>query len=351
MPQLCSCTDSLSDHASADDQRSAIFGGEISGRLQHVIADEYVVRARAAAADPMCGAEGEMDGENANPDLAFLSEAVRRMRRCGLVVIRKAISKSFVEAFRKPFSEYVHGLTNGSISIDGWSSLNEPYFIHKLDERRWELLLPRSFAAHEVFNSIIVRTLLSHFSVLGKDYVLHSLGAALSEPGASPLHWHRDSRSPLKDAGVVGDAPSHAVTLLTPLLDVTQAHGPTEFCIGTSHLAGLDRANHRLLDATLAPFMNDESCPDGLTTLSPKLKVSQSKHAFQRQRFKLPLHLQMGDILLFDYNMIHRAAPNKSPQMRSLLYFTFSRRFPACVFNRPVEWVIHRSHLTTLKTC
>ena len=48
----------------------------------------------------------------------------------------------------------------------------------------------------------------------------------------------------------------------------------------------------------------------------------------------------MGDIILFDYNIIHRSVPNTSPQMRSLLYLTFSRHAAepqACV---PVPIVV-----------
>ncbi|KAL1530806.1 hypothetical protein AB1Y20_001702 [Prymnesium parvum] len=297
-PQLCSCGARLSDAA------AAAFGA--SAPREPLVADEYVRRALRASADELCGEEGELDGGRGRPSLRTLADAVRRMRHCGMVVVRRAVPVEAVRALRLPFAEYLRGLHNGSVSVDGRTSLNEPYFVHKLDEKRWELLLPRSFAAPELFNSVVLRSLLSHYSILGKDYVLHSLGAALSESGSSPLHWHRDSRYPFRQAGVAGaDAPSHAVTVLTPLLDITDAHGPTEFCVGTSHLAGLDAGSYRLHDPLLAPFMDDETCPRGLRHVKPELK--------------------MGDLLMFDYNLIHRSRPNKSPHMRTLLYLTFSR--------------------------
>ena len=271
-PQLCTCADGVTDGATEVRARQATFS--TSAPRERLYADAYVQRAREASEDRLCGADGEVDGLTATQNLHVLGEAVQRMRRCGMVVIRNALSANFVHAFRRPFGDYVHGLSNGTISIDGRSSLNEPYFLHKLDDKRWEVLLPRSFAVPELFNSVILRSVLSHFSVLGRDYVLHSLGAALSEPGSKRLHWHRYSRYPMKDAGVAGaDVPPHAVTVLIPLLDVTLAHGPTEFCVGSSHLVGFDQNNYKLRDPTLAAYMDDAKCPDGLRLYKPELKV------------------------------------------------------------------------------
>ena len=272
-PQLCTCAAGVVDDAAEAEARQAAFRTSVPH--DRLFADAYVQRARDASDDHVCGADGEIDGIAAAANLSVLSEAIERMRRCGMAVIRNALETDFVRSFRRPFRDYVHGLSNGTISVDGRSSLNEPYFLHKLDEKRWEVLLPRSFAAHELFNSVVLRSVLSHFSILGRDYVLHSLGAALSEPGSTRLHWHRDSRFPMKDAGVAGaDVPPHAVTVLIPLLDITHAHGPTEFCVGSSHLVGFDRNNYRLRDSSLAAFMDDANCPEGLRLYAPELKVA-----------------------------------------------------------------------------
>ena len=47
--------------------------------------------------------------------------------------------------------------------------------------------------------------------------------------------------------GALGnDLAPFAVTLLAPLLDLTPAHGPTEFCLGSAHLSGVEaRAKRR----------------------------------------------------------------------------------------------------------
>jgi ectoine hydroxylase-related dioxygenase (phytanoyl-CoA dioxygenase family) len=101
--------------------------------------------------------------------------------------------------------------------------------------------------------------------------------------------------------------PPHAITLLTPMLDITDAHGPTAFCVGSAHLHGVNRHTATLRDGLDASLLNDEACPRGLSVFSPLLK--------------------RGDVLLFDYNTMHRAAPNHSPQTRALLYVTFSRNW------------------------
>jgi len=145
-----------------------------------------------------------------------------------------------------------------------------------------------------------------HVDVLDSSYVLHSLGAAISEPTAPTLHWHRDSSYPFQGVGGA-DMPPHAITLLTPMLDITDAHGPTAFCVGSAHLHGVNRHTATLRDGLDASLLNDEACPRGLSVFSPLLK--------------------RGDVLLFDYNTMHRAAPNHSPQTRALLYVTFSRNW------------------------
>ena len=286
--RLCACAKGIENEASEIAARTATFGET----RERIIADGYVRRALNAAADPDCSTStAELDGLLIKGDLLALTKAVRRLRHCGVLVVRNALSKSFMQSFRRPFHEYVQGLTNGTISIDGRTSLNEPYFLHKLDEKRWEILLPQSFAVHQLINLGGLSSILSHFSILGRDRVLHSLGAALSEAGSSMLHWHRDSLYPHRGSSAAGtDMPPHAVTMLTPLLDITDEHGPTEFCVGTAHLFGLDKGSGRLQDAELAPLLDDNACPEGLAIFRPKLKVSRDASSARRSFSQRPFH-------------------------------------------------------------
>ena len=297
-------------HDSADERLCACTTGDASTEAkvmplgERIVADPYVKRALDASSDPTCTTDVDAGG---HPDVvALVRTATATLRRCGLVVIRNALDRSFMESFRVPFTEYARGLTNGTISVDGKTTHNEAFFIHKLSKKRWELLLPRSFASHELLGDEVLTSILSHFAILGPEYVLHSLGAAMSEAGSNDLHWHRDSAHPYATSGVAGaDLPPHAATLLSPLLDVEPLHGRTEFCVGSHHLAGLTAPFAAVKDQKLESFLDSGACPPGLRKESPLLRV--------------------GDAIIFDYNTLHMAAGNDSPQLRSLLYLTFSR--------------------------
>lgn len=128
-------------------------------------------------------------------------------------------------------------------------------------------LLPRSLASYELLSSPTVSTLMSHVEVLDSSYVLHSLGAAISEPSSPTLHWHRDSDYPF--TGVAGsDMPPHAITMLTPMLDMTHEHGPTAFCVGSAHLHGANRQTATLstdIDSSLLNVMRLKRNPRSFT--------------------------------------------------------------------------------------
>ena len=90
---------------------------------------------------------------------------------------------------------------------------------------------------------------LQHPRILGPGLVLHSLGSVVAEPGTGAQDWHVDNAYPFEgvrhdeekhdggddsEVAQVGghDLPSYAVTMLTPLHNLSARHGPTEFCLG-----------------------------------------------------------------------------------------------------------------------
>merc|ERR1711871_1664774 len=176
-----------------------------------------------------------------------------------------------------------------------------------LNKNRYELILPRRFAKPALILQPEVRRILTHHWVLGKEHVLHSLGAAISEPNTSaPMQWHIDQpyalgTNSLDEVGLAGhDLPSYAVSMITPLLNMTRKHGPTEFCVGSSYWCGA----------------GDYHPGSGGAQRLDRLCPVDSR--------RVPV-LQAGDIALFDYQVRHRGGPNKSKQARHLLYMTFAR--------------------------
>jgi len=151
---LCACN--TGEETDVDALRTAIFGRPQDRRFS---ADAHAQRSLAASSDPSCR-DSLLDNHATEMEHVLLvRKAVDRLKHCGFVVVRGALSQRFVSDFRTPFAHYVRGLTNGSINTDGRTSHNEPFHLHQLDRGRWEMLLPRSFAAHELLSAPTVASL------------------------------------------------------------------------------------------------------------------------------------------------------------------------------------------------
>eukprot|EP00966_Prymnesium_polylepis_P106308 2462360-Prymnesium_polylepis.1 len=188
-----------------------------------------------------------LDFSAGSSDILLMAEAAARLRRCGVVALRRALNQTFLREYREAFTDLVWKLHTGEIDTSGRTSNGEAFFMHRLQDggsrrspARWEMLLPRSFASHELVRASFVDGILSHFGVLGPRYVLHSLGAAIAEGGVLGQIWHCDAPYPFEWGTAAGtDLPPYAITMMVPLLNLTVEHGPTVFCIGSSHTHGV----------------------------------------------------------------------------------------------------------------
>ena len=147
------------------------------------------------------------------------------------------------------------------------------------------------------------------------------------------------------------ELPAYAITMMVPLLEMTPAHGPTQFSMGSSNLAGMteDRDATPLRDESLRKHLYDQ----------PDLGEDEDDADYKYMRTPL---VGFGDILLFDYQIIHRGlfgtcshpstnsetshflvvvvvaaaaaaaaavffpgGKNVSPDLRAILYLTYSR--------------------------
>ena len=96
---------------------------------------------------------------------------------------------------------------------------------------------------------------------------------------------------------------------------MTPDHGPTQFCMGSSNFAGLndiDKEQVKLRDESLRSHLYDQ----------PDLELVDDYTPCKYMRTPL---VTFGDVLLFDYQIIHRGGMNVSPDLRSMLYLTYSR--------------------------
>ena len=262
-----------------------------------VYADRLIQDMLKTVSDPDCMAR-EFD-----VTAAFnATEAAHVLHKCKLLVLRNVFNKDFLEEYKANFTGFIQGLHNGQISQKGSTTNNEDYFLHKLDHGRWEVLLPINMAHPHVVSNRNVLQVLRNERILGKDLVLHSLGTALADSGANAQDWHTDSDYLFADdlyslTGISQhELPAYAITMMVPLLHMTPEHGPTEFSMGSSNLAGLteDYDKIKLRDESLRPHLYDQ--PD----LEDKEEDSK-----EYKYIRTPL-ITFGDVLLFDYQIIHR---------------------------------------------
>jgi Ser/Thr protein kinase RdoA (MazF antagonist) len=122
--------------------------------------------------------------------------------------------------------------------------------------------------------------------VLGKGFVLGSFGAVISLPGSEHQHIHRDHPPLFNQEELDSQIPSFAITVVIPLIDLTQETGSTRVWKGS----------HRLYR-------------------SQKLDFQESF---------VPL-VPIGSCYLMDYQLLHGGTPNTSNIVRPILYLNYYR--------------------------
>jgi len=124
--------------------------------------------------------------------------------------------------------------------------------------------------------------------LLGDSFIINSLGAVVSLPGAKEQSVHRDHPNLYSDGGVemMKVGPPYAITVGIPLVKTDEICGGTKFWLG-SHLRDLNSLQVEEVDGV------DASC-------------------------------DLGDIILFDYRILHKGMANKADKIRPMLYNVYS---------------------------
>lgn len=109
----------------------------------------------------------------------------------------------------------------------------------------------------------------------------------MATPNAAEQHWHADG----EHLDMAKHQKVHCLNVFVPLIDVTERRGPTEVYPGSHYITRQEspmKIDPNALKPPFAPTMN------------------------------------VGDILVFDYRLLHRGKPNLSRINRPMLVFTFS---------------------------
>ena len=133
----------------------------------------------------------------------------------------------------------------------------------------------------------------------GPAFELDTFSYIHSEPKTAAQRWHSDLR-PLFSRGTQeglrgGASPAHGIVQVTPLVDVDDTNGATQFVCG-SHLV-----EAALTDEELKQL--DESSSDRVVSL-PMRRTS---------------------VVFFDIRLRHRGGPHMGAQPRPILYSSFGK--------------------------
>ena len=127
------------------------------------------------------------------------------------------------------------------------------------------------------------------------------ISLVISYPGSDDQGWHADGGH----VNIQKHLPCHCFNIFIPLSDVTKEMGPTEIRPGTHYHT-----------RNLAPMMLAARARK--TLRSPQMPP-----------------LAVGDILAFDYRILHRGRANTSEKDRSILVLTVAKKWFKDVLNFP----------------
>lgn len=247
-----------------------------------------------------------------------VEEAATVYNKCRIVVLRNVFSKQQMERFIKLSQDFIVGLQ------EGWMDRNAPMYngnVQFHSERspgKWEVLHPDYFLhyALDFVNDPTLLDFVRHPQVLDFDAIFGGSGVILAEPGTDAGQWHTDGPYALGEEsllhyGLAGhDLPPYSINLATPMVPNLSNHsGLTEYCIGSSHVTGALRA------------------PDSPKWLENDLFwdiVTAANDGCPPSNWRAP-NVQPGDVIIWDYQIVHRSGANQSPHMRPLIFSSYCR--------------------------
>jgi len=250
-------------------------------------------------------------------------EAATVFSKCRLLVLRNVFPKTLMQTYRRKYDDYVYAIHTGKIdrfNTKTTDSIARDIVQHR-GRKRHDIILPAWLGGKEFTNNPNILEIMRNEKVLGPEMFLNHLGSVISEPGAPNMHWHADtgyiwSSSSFEVSGIGGhDLPPYAASMFVPLFEnVTYDHGPTEFCMGSSHLEGIP----------MYPSVMNETLVEEGSIFNQMQEFRATAGACPPENWRVPL-VDMGDAVIFDYQINHRGGPNKSPESRALLFSMYSR--------------------------
>jgi ectoine hydroxylase-related dioxygenase (phytanoyl-CoA dioxygenase family) len=285
-------------------------------------ADRHAQRLEAVKSDYDCM---EREFDFSDPDFDF-TEAAYVYDKCRLIVLKNAYDVEYMEKYRLEFDKYIYGIHTGLIdkSNTPTNDARANDIVQKRGKGRHDIMLPKYLSSAEIAWNPRILQLMEQDLMLGNDVHAHQVGSVIAEKGATAMYWHEDQtwlygHDGFNHAGIAGhDILPYVINLFVPLGNVTADSGPTEFCMGATHLAGIPE--------DIEDIFYDERYGHPDSDFVRMHNFQWQLDACPPQFWRRPL-IGAGDVVLFDYHLTHRGGPNNSDELRALLYVIYGTLF------------------------
>jgi ectoine hydroxylase-related dioxygenase (phytanoyl-CoA dioxygenase family) len=218
------------------------------------------------------------------PDQDQAVKAADQFCQHGTLFLENAFPRKLIAKIASAFKEQYQTLSNKELRKRDATVGDRRYMI-TIDIKK-PFNKPELYA-NPLLMPILERLLSSHLRIA-------SFGSVVAWPGAEAQPIHFD-HPPLFDLHEKCESlPPYAVTLVIPLVELTEEMGPTAIWPGT----------HRSPDR-LQRFQKLTDQPDYSAAEKPTTKL--------------------GDAYMMDYRVIHGGLPNNSDTVRPILYLVYSR--------------------------
>lgn len=214
-------------------------------------------------------------------------QAIGAFDRHGSLWLQNLLAPDFVVALANRFTEKYESLGQHCLGEKHAAVGDQRYMV--------TVRMKNEFNSPAMYANPIVMELLA--SLLGKNFLISSLGVVIAFPGAKTQPVHCDYPPLFEDSSACADLPPHAATLVVPLIDIDESTGGTAMWLGS----------HRAPDAK---------------ALLQRLQTDHRKDSFPGS---VSLQTKLGDAFLMDYRLIHAGLANHSGRARAILYIVYSR--------------------------
>lgn len=274
-----------------------------------------VVADRAAAMAAFTSPKKVQNGDAASLPEHDVIEAAESFRRDGMVVLQNRVDPSWLQAAaaiaKSNFDDVrsVAGHCGESLDVGVANGFAE---VVQRAKGRYDILWgingdPVLQSSTALWEPLIQRLLGGREDM----WKLQFNGLLMTLPGADEQGWHADGEHLFFERSGLHQLPPHCINVFVPLVPLSKANGGTDFCLGS----------HTLTDRTDDIVWQDQAWKE--------------KIGFEGET--LSLHLEPGQVALFDYRVLHRGHAHRGTEPRPVLYWTYTRRWFSDNLNFPTR--------------